>query len=155
MFFILQCWGATDEELAQWDQESKTTHFVAQVRQVFLSLDDQHTGDMDFEKFCQAFQWLGIEAPIEDMRRTFARMDANASGLIDEQEFLLAVCDIDHSRYTPKFQLDFLMDRLAGIFILYKRTHCKPNHEKILHDFMKLTLKCFHMKCKNWAATEF
>jgi len=112
---VLEMGGATDEELGQWDQESKTTHFVAQVRQVFLSLDDQHTGDMDFEKFCQAFQWLGIEAPIEDMRRTFARMDANASGLIDEQEFLLAVCDIDHSRYTPKFQLDFLMDRLAEL----------------------------------------
>jgi len=112
---VLEMGGATDEELAQWDQESKTTHFVAQVRQVFLSLDDQHTGDMDFEKFCQAFQWLGIEAPIEDMRRTFARMDANASGLIDEQEFLLAVCDIDHSTYTPKFQLDFLMERLAEL----------------------------------------
>merc|ERR1740123_214565 len=60
---VLEMGGATDEELAQWDQESKTTHFVAQVRQVFLSLDDQRTGDMDFEKFCQAFQWLGIEAP--------------------------------------------------------------------------------------------
>ena len=62
-------WGATDEELKVWDDESQTTHFVAQVRQVFLSLDDSHTGDMDFEKFCQAFQWLGIEASQEKMRK--------------------------------------------------------------------------------------
>lgn len=48
---ILGMSGNTEDELSAFDMETERSQMIAQVRQVFINLDDQHMGDMDFEKF--------------------------------------------------------------------------------------------------------
>ena len=47
-------WDLTEEELYAHDLETERSQMIAQVRQIFINLDDQQMGDMDFEKYTQA-----------------------------------------------------------------------------------------------------
>lgn len=111
---ILGMSGNTEDELAAFDMETERSQMIAQVRQVFINLDDQHMGDMDFEKFCQAYQWLSINASMDHLNRQFGRLDTNNSGLISEEQFLKAVVsDMDVGQFTAKAQFDNLMEKLS------------------------------------------
>jgi len=111
---ICEMSGATEEELKLHDKETERSQRIAQVRQVFINLDDQHMGDMDFEKFTQAFQWLNRGDTVEQLQKQFARLDVNNTGLIDEDTFLSAVVsDLNLEDYTPKRQADRMMGKLS------------------------------------------
>jgi len=111
---ILGMSGATEDELSAFDMETERSQMIAQVRQVFINLDDQHMGDMDFEKFCQAYQWLSINTSMDHLQRQFNRLDSSNSGLISEEQFLKAVVnDMDVGTFTAKAQFDTLMEKLG------------------------------------------
>jgi len=111
---ILGMSGNTEDELSAFDMETERSQMIAQVRQVFINLDDQHMGDMDFEKFCQAYQWLSINASMDHLQRQFGRLDTNNSGLISEEQFLKAVVsEMDVGQFTAKAQFDNLMEKLS------------------------------------------
>jgi len=109
--------GATEDELDVFDRETERSQMIAQVRQIFINLDDQHMGDMDFEKFTQAYQWLshnGTTPPMHELQKQFARLDTNNSGLISEEQFLKAIIsDMDVNHYTCKAQFDETMEKLS------------------------------------------
>jgi len=111
---ILGMSGATEEELDSFDRETEASQLIAQVRQVFINLDDHHLGDMDFDKFTQAYQWLSVNASMDHLQKTFARLDKGGRGLITEADFLNAVIqDMDVGQFTPKAQFDNLMENIT------------------------------------------
>jgi len=110
---ILAMSGATEAELDQFDRETEASQLIAQVRQVFINLDDQHMGDMDFEKFTQAHQWLSLNSTVGDLQKSFARKDTKQTGLITEDDFLSVVIqDLDVNGFTTKAQFDSLMEKM-------------------------------------------
>merc|ERR1719308_569264 len=110
---ILGMSGCTEEELDIYDRETERSQMIAQVRQIFINLDDQHMGDMDFEKYTQAYQWLahnGATPPMHELQKQFSRMD-NGTGLISEEQFLKSIInDMDVTQFTSKNQFDGLME---------------------------------------------
>jgi len=114
---ILGMSGNTEEELDAFDRETEQSQMIAQVRQIFINLDDQHMGDMDFEKYTQAYQWLahnGATPPMHELQKQFARMDVNGSGLISEEQFLKSIInDMNVTTFTSKAQSDDLMEKLS------------------------------------------
>jgi Ca2+-binding EF-hand superfamily protein len=73
-------------------------------------------GDMDFEKYVQAFQFLHVNASQDEMRKSFDRIDSNGSGYIDESEFLTSmVPDVDTGDYTLRNQLMILENKLEAL----------------------------------------
>jgi len=113
---ILGMSGCTEEELDAFDRETERSQMIAQVRQIFINLDDQHMGDMDLEKFTQAYQWLshtGATPPMHELQKQFSRMD-NGTGLISEEQFLKSIIsDMDVTAFTSKNQFDGLMEKLS------------------------------------------
>jgi len=110
---IIAMSGATEAELDQFDRETEASQLIAQVRQVFINLDDQHMGDMDFEKFTQAHQWLSLNSTVGDLQKAFARKDTKQSGLITEDDFLgVVIQDLDVNQFTTKSQFDSLMEKM-------------------------------------------
>lgn len=110
---VLGMGGATEDELSIFDGETERSQMIAQVRQVFINLDDQHMGDMDFEKYTQAYQWLNLPQG-DHLRTQFNRLDVNGTGLISEEAFLKAVVsDLDVSQFTAKNQFGELMEKLS------------------------------------------
>lgn len=114
---ILAMSGSTEAELGVFDRETERSQMIAQVRQIFINLDDQHMGDMDFEKFTQAYQWLshnGQQPPLHELQAQFSGLDSNNTGLISEEQFLKAIItDMDVTQYTSKNQFDGLMENLS------------------------------------------
>jgi len=114
---ILGMSGCTEEELDIYDRETERSQMIAQVRQIFINLDDQHMGDMDFEKYTQAYQWLahnGATPPMHQLQKQFAAMDVSGSGLISEEQFLKSIIsDMDVTQFTSKAQFDDLMEKLS------------------------------------------
>jgi len=110
-------WRCTEEELDIYDRETERSQMIAQVRQIFINLDDQHMGDMDFEKYTQAYQWLahnGATPPMHQLQKQFAAMDVSGSGLISEEQFLKSIIsDMDVTQFTSKAQFDDLMEKLS------------------------------------------
>ena len=90
-------------------------------------------GDMDFDKYVQAFQFLHVDASVEEMRKSFDRIDTNRSGYIDESEFLASmVPDVDTNDYNLRNQLMVLENKLEGNCSALKKNnkmylHCNPN----------------------------
>jgi len=106
--------GADEGELDEFDRETERSHLIAQVRQVFINLDEAHMGDLDFDKFTQAYQWLNLSLTSEQLRRTFNQLDEKNTGLVTEEQFLSAVIsDMDPAQYTGKNQFDSLMERMG------------------------------------------
>merc|ERR1719204_648151 len=106
--------GSDEAELDEFDRETERSHLIAQVRQVFINLDEAHMGDLDFDKFTQAYQWLNLSLTSEQLRRTFNQLDEKNTGLVTEEQFLSAVIsDMDPAQYTGKNQFESLMDRLG------------------------------------------
>jgi len=106
--------GCDETELDEFDRETERSHLIAQVRQVFINLDEAHMGDLDFDKFTQAYQWLNLSLTNDQLRRTFNQLDDKNTGLVTEDQFLSAVIsDMDPAQYTGKNQFDNLMDRLG------------------------------------------
>jgi len=107
--------GATEEELGEFEAETERSQMIAQVRQVFISLDDTHMGDMDFEKFCQAFHWLGVNASMDQMRAQFSRLEKTqpSGNLISEATFLKAmVSGLNVEDFTAEKQFGQTMEKL-------------------------------------------
>ena len=88
---VMQLTGAADDELQEFDNYAEAVEVITQVRQAFINLDDAHMGDMDFEKYVQAFQFLHVNASQDEMRKSFDKIDTNNSGYIDESEFLASL----------------------------------------------------------------
>jgi len=113
---VMAMQGATEEELDEFDRETERSQEVSLSRQVFINLDDQHMGDMDFDKFTQAYQWLAINASLDNLKHTFSRLDVQNTGLISEEQFLRAVCqDVDPSNYTARVQFAELNDKVMEL----------------------------------------
>merc|ERR1711879_864831 len=73
-------------------------------------------GDMDFDKYVQAFQFLHVNASQDEMRKSFDKIDTNNSGYIDESEFLASmVPDVDTGDYTLRNQLMILESKLEAL----------------------------------------
>ncbi len=85
---VMQLTGASDDELNLFDSYTETVEVITQVLQAFINLDDYHMGDMEFDKYVQAFQFLHVNSSQEEMRKSFDRIDTNRSSYIDEAEFL-------------------------------------------------------------------
>lgn len=106
--------GNDEATLEGFDRETERSQLIAQVRQVFINLDEAHMGDLDFDKFTQAYQWLNLSLSGDQLRRTFNQLDEKNTGLVTEEQFLSAVIsDMDPAQYTGKNQHELLMDRLA------------------------------------------
>merc|ERR550534_3306790 len=113
---VMQLTGAADDELQEFDNYTETVEVITQVRQAFINLDDAHMGDMDFEKYVQAFQFLHVNASQDEMRKSFDKIDTNNSGYIDESEFLASmVPDVSIGDYTLRNQLMVLENKLEAL----------------------------------------
>jgi Ca2+-binding EF-hand superfamily protein len=113
---VMQLTGAADDELQVFDNYTETVEVITQVRQAFINLDDAHMGDMDFDKYVQAFQFLHVNASQDEMRKSFDKIDTNGSGYIDESEFLASmVPDVNINDYTLRNQLMVLENKLEAL----------------------------------------
>ena len=113
---VMQLTGAADDELQEFDDYTETVEVITQVRQAFINLDDAHMGDMDFEKYVQAFQFLHVNASQDEMRKSFDKIDTNNSGFIDEYELLASmVPDVSIGDYTLRNQLMVLESKLEAL----------------------------------------
>jgi hypothetical protein len=107
--------------LLQIDDDLNVANTIAQLREIFLTFDNNHNDKMEVAEFKQACEWLNIAASDSKLQSVFRKIDTNHDGYISENEFIAHVLSsnkligsaFDLDRFEPVSQVDSLLNELS------------------------------------------
>jgi len=117
------------EALLRIDDDINIANTIAQLREIFLTFDNNHNDRMEVGEFKEACEWLNISAPESKLQNTFRKIDTNHDGYISENEFIahvlssnkLIASELDLEKFKPDNQLEALLGEVNRMKRDYER----------------------------------
>jgi len=142
---LMTATDATQQEHDLYKQQRKQVDMVSQLRQAFLEFDDNHSGEMSFKEFQDAYGRLDRKGKSQhELKRVFTRFDKDGSGYISEDEFMVAVAGDTFENVGITFYLNQLTDwiRRADALLAEERSllaSAKQERNHLLKNKVELT----------------
>jgi len=152
---LMQATEATPQELDLHKKQKKHVDMVSQLRQAFLEFDNNHSGEMGFDEFQEAYRRLDRNGKSErELKRVFQRFDKDNSGYISEDEFMLAVVGDTFEQVGITFYLNQLTDwiRKADALLAEERSllaSAKQERNHLLKNKVELTENLEEIRDRN------
>ena len=76
-----------DRHLRSFAAAAKRAETVKTIKRIFLTIDQDGSGDVDLEEFSGIMEMMGSDLPEEKIQQVFQAIDVDAGGTIDADEF--------------------------------------------------------------------